>query len=309
MKKLLLLLLLCCLLLTGCGQTYDGPTVEAQLLTAQDSYHWYGDQVDHIRYEYAYDTYGNEARVRYYLNEELVSDTRKSYDAQGRQTEAISLYYGAEDITEVVDEAGQTTLVHTKSSLLPQYTRAVFSYDGLGRVQTVVQRNFWGMYRSQNSYIYDELGGCTVHYAAEDKRVLHSNYQRTETDELGRTVCQVQNDREYRYVYGDSQQWVRFERWEQGVLESVTLRELDEAGRPLRETDYDGQGKETTSGRWEYEGRKGTFYQNGTLREVVFYDEQGNVISRERSNGQGEVTYLETYTYTWLRIPAEEDVP
>ena len=155
MKKLLALLL-ALLLLSGCAATYDGPTDTRSVLSrCEVLIHSDGEVIEHTVTEYSYDIYGNQVQFLHYTvtgdssEQELtgktslrydesgnlirqteyditgwfpkkVSDSRYTYDAQGRMTSSI--HDGKETVTIVYDDEARTRTTTTDSgSVVVEY--------------------------------------------------------------------------------------------------------------------------------------------------------------------------------------------
>ncbi len=308
MKKRILLAL-CLLLLTGCAQSYDGPTEEKRVLSKVTS-EWmpFGDWSSiPSRTEYAYDIYGNRARVMEYRENELTSETRSRFDEEGR---VISSQY----------------IDHT--AWIPHTTcRETWEYDDQGRILEQSQWEGWFKLIYRTETVYDDLGGHTRTYTQSDGRTDITVHTVTR-NEQGLVATSTYGGDITHYEYDEAGRLIKLV-----TADSVTCIVYDERGNEIhRETTspegtyvsdqtYDDQGRPLTARYW---GTDGEIYND----TVYVYDDYGYTCTQTRRDGDsrqetynslgelltvldigkdGQVHREEHYFYDTIEVPAQKE--
>ena len=234
MKKLISLLL-CILLLTGCAETYDGPTESKAVLssirttyydpTGGDSqygrtdyaYDIYGNQVMELEYSIrshdeelephlktvrAFDENGNCTRQRQYdvsgLFPRKLVDIRYEYDGQGRMTAHLDAMEEQYSWTAVYDDEA-----HTMTATYPHAVSVSF-FDGHGN--TIRQETtFENGDTSGIIYEFDAQGNrISARYEETGGTTLHAYTYDDQGRVLTMTETTAEGDKELlRYEYRD----------------------------------------------------------------------------------------------------------
>ena len=145
MKKLIIVTL-CLLLLAGCAApaVYDGPTESAWVLTEQATtfYNPVTGKTQTMVWNYSYDGFGNEVRVRTYNDGEPESEFVNTYDEQGNLTREV-------------------TRQQFWFFSYPIY-RTDRTYDGQNRPLTITYRSGLGAKTGSVTYTYDDEAGTVT---------------------------------------------------------------------------------------------------------------------------------------------------
>ena len=289
MKKLISLLL-CLLLLTGCAETYDGPTeskaVLSKILTTY--YDPTGGDSQYGRTDYAYDIYGNQVMELEYRirtedeTEEPYLKTLRAFDENGnitrqRQYDVSGLFpKKLVDIRYEYDEKGRMT-AHL-DQMEEQYSWTAV-YDDEAKTMT-----------------------CTYPHA-----VSVSYF-----DDRGNTVRQ-----ETVFENGDTS-GIIFEFDANG--NRISARYEETVGTTLHAYTYDDQGRvltmtETTDGgtellfRYEYRDDCTIQYNPDGTQIVTTYNADGSEHYRYYTDSTDHVTQDSMCYYTEIQVPIEEVSP
>ncbi len=242
MKKLLLLLCTL-LLLSGCVQSYDGPTVEKRVLLTQEDIYISGDlrKVDSCT-EYRYDTFGNLVSYR---REQYgyVDVGYYQYDGEGREI-----------CETVLDYKGIFPILNHRT-----YT----SYDEEGRVLVKEVHRLWPQEDTTYTFTYSERkhtvdidGPSGIVYPRESY-----------FDEAGRLIRSVWPDgEETLYSYDEDGRQIS-----DSGAPPMPHKEYDEEART--ETHYHGNGRRTVY----------HFNEFGTTDYSQTFDESGDLIHESRN--------------------------
>lgn len=289
MKKLISLLL-CILLLTGCAETYDGPTESKAVLSKIRTTYYdpTGGDSQYGRTDYAYDIYGNQVMELEYgirtedETEEPYLKTLRAFDEHGnitrqRQYDVSGLFpRKLADIRYEYDEKGRMT-AHL-DQMQEQYSWTAV-YDDEARTMT-----------------------CTYPHA-----VSVSYF-----DEYGNTIRQ-----ETVFENGDTS-GIIFEFDANG--NRISARYEETGGTTLHSYTYDDQGRvltitETTDGgtellfRYEYRDDCTIQYNYDGTKIVTTYNDDGSEHYRYYTDSTDHVTQDSMCYYTEIQVPAEEVSP
>ena len=289
MKKLISLLL-CILLLTGCAETYDGPTestaVLSKILTTY--YDPTGGDSQYGRTDYAYDIYGNqvmelEYAIRSHDGEaEPHLKTLRSFDEHGNITRQRQ---------------------YDVSGLIPKKLVDIrYEYDEKGRMTAHLDQM-----QEQYSWtaVYDDEARtmtCTYPHA-----VSVSYF-----DEHGNTIRQ-----ETVFENGDTS-GIIFEFDANG--NRISARYEETVGTTLHAYTYDDQGRvltmtETTDGgtellfRYEYRDDCTIQHNPDGTRIVTTYNDDGSEHYRYYTDSTDHITKDSMCYYTEIQVPIEEVSP
>ncbi len=284
MKKLLMLLL--CLLLTGCAQSYDGPTVEARVLLQQEFFDVDGEErTCTFLVVNSYDVYGNLARTSTQRKDYLEVVTNYRYDDQGRERSA--------------------TTWETRWGI-PIFRKQVnTTYDDQNRMvrQTVQPLAFWEGYH--NDYTYAD--GVTT-MTRTDRDGNQTLCWEEHTDDQGRISKNVYEDYTYHYHYDDAGNRIREERMDDARVTYWTDRTYDDQGRMLSQS-YPSTDGTLRTHRWVYddEVHTVTLYRWDGYVTVEHYNEYGENYYTAKYNDRGVLTGEDWNTYGVIQVPTKED--
>ena len=289
MKKLISLFL-CILLLTGCAETYDGPTESKAVLSKIRTTYYdpTGGDSQYGRTDYAYDIYGNQVMELEYgirtedETEEPYLKTLRAFDEHGnitrqRQYDVSGLFpRKLADIRYEYDEKGRMT-AHL-DQMQEQYSWTAV-YDDEARTMT-----------------------CTYPHA-----VSVSYF-----DEYGNTIRQ-----ETVFENGDTS-GIIFEFDANG--NRISARYEETGGTTLHSYTYDDQGRvltitETTDGgtellfRYEYRDDCTIQYNYDGTKIVTTYNTDGSEHYRYYTDSTDHITKSSMCYYTEIQVPAEEVSP
>ena len=289
MKKLISLLL-CILLLSGCAETYDGPT-ESKFVLSRIETTYFGPSAEDSQYqrtEYAYDIYGNQSmELQYQIRSGDEEDEPhlkivRTHDEHGncirqRQYDVSGLFpRKLVDIRYEYDEQGRMTAHHDK--LEPQFSWTAV-YDDEARTMTCT-------YPHAVSVSWFDEHGWTI--------------RQETTFENGETSAIIN---EFR---SDGQR--------------ISTRYLESGGITLHSYTYDDQGRILTQSErkdgvstllfsWEYgEDYEKMTHSDGSYT-ITDYNPDGTPDDRIVCNADGSLRERTIYRYTEIQVPAEEVSP
>ena len=285
MKKLISLLL-CLLLLSGCAETYDGPTVSKSVCTVMEmeTYNPDGSISQNIREEYAYDIHGNRSQVLSWYDDDPYEKSILRYDDEGRLLRSDTC------------DAGSWLP-------FPRYTY-IYTYDDQGRMTSTTNR--YRREKSTTTVTYDDeaktrtttaYGGVTVEYLNEQGWVLRSEQVFTN----GSTVL-TEFDRR------PDGKPLAYRSYEDGILISETVITYDDQGRILTQTEIK-DGISTLLFSFEY----GEDYEKRTDSDgaltVIQYHPDGTMDCQVRYDESDRLQSMTRYSYTEIQVSAEEVSP
>ena len=289
MKKLISLLL-CILLLTGCAETYDGPTegkaVLSKILTTY--YDPTGGDSQYGRRDYAYDIYGNQVMELEYAI--------RSHDGEAEpHLKTLRAF----------DENGNITRQwqYDVSGLIPKKLVDIrYEYDDQGRMtahldQMQEQYSWTAVYNDEAKTMT-----CTYPHA-----VSVSYF-----DDRGNTIRQ-----ETVFENGDTS-GIIFEFDANG--NRISARYDETSGTTLHAYTYDDQGRvltmtETTDGgtellfRYEYRDDCTIQYNYDGTKIVTTYNDDGSEHYRYYTDSTDHITKDSMCYYTEIQVPIEEVSP
>ena len=289
MKKLISLLL-CLLLLTGCAETYDGPTETKYALTEYTVTHYYSffdwaEESYTSRTVYAYDIYGNRVRSMEYRDGELESVSNMKYDDRGN----------------LISEKDWD---HTKWIPLPDGGRT-FTYDDQNRLLTTVYYGGWGKETSRSTYTYDDE--ARIRTWSNDS----GDVQTTWMDENGRELRQTLDKYETVYEYDENGNLTGSYSYENGALIERYEARYDDQNRQTWGGRYDADGQLKTQTNWEYDEHSHTVTTtrpDGNVR-IEYYHADGRLYMIEDYSEDGTISMLQQYYYQEIQVPAKEATP
>lgn len=289
MKKLISLLL-CILLLSGCAETYDGPT-ESKFVLSRIETTYFGTSAEDSQYqrtEYAYDIYGNQSmELQYQIRsgdeeDEPYLKTVRTHDEHGncirqRQYDVSGLFpRKLVDIRYAYDEQGRMTAHQDK--LEPQFSWTAV-YDDEARTMTCT-------YPHAVSVSWFDEHGWTI--------------RQETTFENGETSAIIN---EFR---SDGQ------RISTRYLESgcITLHSYtyDDQGRVLTMSETTDDGTELLI-RYEYGEKHMIQYNRDGSKIVTSYNDDGSPHYFYHTDSADRITMDGMYRYTEIQVPAEEVSP
>jgi len=288
MKKLIPLLLAIALL-SGCAETYDGPTVSKPMLTEYTVDHYYAffdrEEVHYTnRTVYAYDIYGNRVRSMEYRDGELETVTNYRYDEQG-------------------NEISRTTWDH--SGWFPKFrSRNKRTFDGQGRVLSSEYYDFWGRLESGSYYAYDDEKGIRT-YQDENGEVLQTTWY----DEKGNDLRQTAGEYETVYEYDDQGNRIGWTSYKDGQPYDRYEARYDEKGRQIWGARYDAAGKLTGETEYVFDDQANTMscLKNDGGTRVEHYHPDGRLHMIVDYDSEGKISLLQRYTYRDIQVPAKEE--
>ncbi len=282
------LIFLLCLLLTGCGQTYDGPTREVRVLLKQEFFDLKGEEpVSEFLVVNSYDIYGNLARTTTQQRDYVKQVKNYRYDDQGREVASTTweLRWGIPIFRDRRDTI----------------------YDDQGRVlrKTVRPLDF----REGYHYDYTYADGVTTMTQTDRDGNLVA-YQEEHWDDQGRPVKNVYKDYEYRFYYDEAGKRIREERVDDGTVTYWSDRTYDAQGRLLTQSYPSAQGELRTN-RWTYDdgAHTVTLHRWNGCVTVEHYNEYGEHYYTAEYNDRGILTGEEYHTYGFIQVPGEEGTP
>lgn len=308
MKKLIAIFL-CVLLLTGCAQTYEGPTETVYVLSETTKEYTDFNYGRHERVVYAYDIYGRVAQTMEYRDGEENNKTVYTYDDRGNLLREE--YYS---LTGWFPKRHQQTF---------------YTYDEQDRLTSMIYE-FGGKKETEHRYAYDDeensrttfyFDSVTVETFDENGDLVRKESRYSDGYELAEytlrpdgqpmTVRYIEADgRDYtcHFEYDDHGERIARTVEENGVLvEDYRYRyEYDDQGRKLRMLELTG-GTEIEMTRWEYDdlNRTLTVWHRGEKDTTIRYDDAGREIERISYDSKtGEAALIYTYTYRPIQVPA-----
>lgn len=285
MKKLLSLLL-AILLLTGCAETYDGPTEPSSVCIGMEveSYNPDGSISGTYREEYAYDLYGNRSRVQSWYDDIPGEKSILRYDEAGRMTWAATFHSGF---------------------LLPIPAWSYrYTYDDQGRMTSTVNRYRWEKTTTTVTYDDEARTRTTVSEGSTIVEYLDENgwVTRSESFFPDRGSISEEFDRNADGTRRSSRSY------EDGVLISEEICTYDDRGRLLTQTEI-ADGICTLLFSFEYgEGCEKRTDADGSVT-VTEYNPDGTMDCQVHYDEAGRLTAMSRYRYTEIQIPAEEVSP
>lgn len=283
-------LLLTLLLLTGCAETYDGPTTTKMVLseTIQEGYWDWGDSAYTYRTVYAYDIYGNQAQWIDYHETEPIGKTVRRYDDRGNLLQDTQ---------------------YDLEGWFPKKTGDTrYTYDDQNRI-TSVTHEYRGGDTSSYTITYDDAAhtetthyahGTSVRYYSEDGHLL-----RLESMSSDGTVTVTE------YTLRPDGQKASCTATTNGVEDYTIFYEYDDQGRCIRQTHLK-DGVESEQRRWEFddEYHSTTRYDADGSYEFTNYNEDGSMDSSHYFDENGNLQSMTLYRYKEVRIPLERsDTP
>ena len=286
MKKLISLFL-ALLLLTGCAETFDGPTVEKPMLTEYTVDHYYAffdfEEVHYTeRTVYAYDIYGNRVREMEYRDDELQEVTNLKYDDRGNCIR-------------------RSTWDHSGWIPLPD-GRTERTYDEQGRVLSYVSYNGWGRMESRSWYSYDDEQGVRT-YRNEKEELLQTTWY----DENGNGLREVSGEYETIYEYDDRGNRLGWTAYKNGVETERYEAVYDEKDRQVLGTRYDGSGALTHRTEYIYDDERNTmtYTKSDGGKRIEYYHADGWPHMIEDYDADGTLSMLQRYDYRDILVPVE----
>lgn len=289
MKKLFSILL-CILLLSGCANTYDGPTVE-KTVTAVREEEFYGSGDGTVtqfwRTEYAYDIYGNRSVILEYQKGEPYLKSVMTYDEGGHELRQVQYDLSGWLPKKIVD--------------------ARYTYDDQGRL-TSTRHHAGGLSWDDDTTVYDDEamtrtvttgeGAVAVDYLNETGWVMRTE----QTFPDGRFLVT-----EYER---SAEGWLLGTRtYENGELVDGSACTYDDQGRILTQTKIEN-GVSTLLFSWEYGDGWDIFTDHSNnYRHVTTYHPDGRMDTVETFGESGRLQSRTTYHYTEIQVPAEEVSP
>lgn len=284
MKKLFALLL-AVVLVSGCAATYDGPTQTKYALTEYTVTHFYTffdweEESYTNRTVYAYDIYGNRVREMEYRDGELESVTNMKYDDRGN----------------LISERRWD---HSRFIPLPDGSQK-FTYDDQDRLLTTRYFDGWGRQTSSSSYTYDdEAMTSTWRNDQGDSRTSW-------LDEEGREIRALAGEYETVYEYDDLGNRISWVSYKNGVFFDSYEARYDDQGRQIWGGRYNTQGELEHETTWEFDDEAHTMTTrrpDGQVR-YQYFDAEGRLHMIEDYDETGELTMVQRYYYTQIRVPA-----
>ena len=288
MKKLLALAL-CILLLSGCAETFDGPTVSKPMLTEYTVDHYYAffdtEEVHYTnRTVYAYDIYGNQVRSMEYRDGELKSVTNMKHDDWG-------------------NEISYTTWDH--SGWLPKLLyRIRRTYDERNRLTAYETYDFWGRLESASRYVYDDEKGIRT-CLDEQGDILQTTWY----DAQGNNLRQTAGEYETVYEYDDRGNQTGWVCYKNGELYDRYEARYDDQNRQIWGGRYDADGNLKSQFDYIYDDSvyTRTVPQADGSKRIEYYHADGRPHMIENYNSEGKLSTLQRYYYQDILIPAKEE--
>ncbi len=286
--KRLLTIILCILLLTGCAQTYDGPTIGKSVLSREETTYYdpSGESV-YTRREYTYDIYGNQTQI---LESSYLGDSEEP------QSELKTVMR--------CDEAGNVIRqrLYDLSGWLPKkLSDTRHEYDDRGRM--ISGRYNQGFGWEDTTIVYDDgankrttigFGSTIVEYLDENGWVVRSESVFAD----GEPITE-------EYERRPDGQVLTIRTYQDGVLRNTTEYTYDDQGRPLTWTSTE-DGVSAACYSWEYgDTYEKFFYPDGSWTATDF-SADGIPHARMTVNADGTVRENTVYRYTEIRVPAGE---
>ena len=297
MFKRMLSLLLICLLLTGCGQRYDGETVEKQVVTSMTSESWFDGIFDQIHTtsvrEYGYDEFGRRTYEKWISNGETVSSSRYFWSSDGRECTEISIDHQGlipwpyARVKEVYDETGNEVerVVYEFFSVTQ---RSLRNYDDAGNLIRLEILNGDGSLSALQEYTYDDNGN------------------RLKTID----ITDPGKERVTEYTYDDSGNETGWYYYENGSLSEYVETRYDDQGRQTFSARYNGLGEQQHY--WEYtysaDGSSMTTTYSGSKSTIEYYDGSELPVRIEQYDEDGTLNAVTTYTYETVQVPVEPNL-
>lgn len=287
MKKCIILLL-CILLLSGCSQTYDGPTKTEYALTEQTTTYYAAsyDSGETDRITFAYDSFGNLVQSCTYDNGELVAEYKRSYDDRGNLTSLV-------------------TWDHTGLIAFPR-ARTSYSYDEKGRLLTVTRRNGFGIKTGSDTYTYDDEAGTVAWDGTYDTQTKWLN----EAGAPLRTVTHSGvggGDMETIYEYDDQGRNTKVTSYQNNAVLITVEYRYDDQNRIIEEINRGPEGEVLTHNIHEYTENTITTYDRDGGKTVQTLHSDGRADKVEGFDSAGNLIKLTQYFYQQIQVPADRE--
>lgn len=282
MKKLITILL-CTLLLTGCAQSYEGPTETRKVLAEYEvrQFSPVDDSVWTNRSTNVYDIHGNCVQQLHYDDGELESELRWTFDERGNHTR-------------------ETLIDHTLWIPLIDY-RTRTTYDDRDRILSSVMYNMWGLKEGETRYTYDDENRTATWSNGRGDTIVYYY------DENGQETRYVSSDgSEMVYEYDERGNLTGWTSTKDGVLLERYEAHYDEQDRWIQGVIYDENGAETSRITYTYDdtNAKAVNKDNDGSR-IDYFDEDGDICRSEEYDLDGKLTKIEEYFYRDILVPAD----
>ena len=297
MLKRMLSLLLICLLLTGCGQRYDGATVEKQVITSMASESWYDGIFDQIHTtsvrEYGYDEYGRRTYEKWISDGETISSSRYFWSRDGLECTEVTwdhqgwIPWPSSRVKEVYDEQGNR-VEQIVYDFFTVSQRSIYNYDDAGNLIRMEILNGDGSLYALQEYTYDKNG---------------NQLKTVDLSEPGK-------ERITEHTYDDHGNETGWYYYENGSLQEYVEYLCDDQGRTVFSARYNGLGEQQNY--WEYsysaDGSSMTTSYSGEKTRIDYYDESGLPVRVETYDAEGNLFDVTTYTYETVQVPVEPNL-
>ena len=289
MKKLISLLL-CILLLTGCAETYDGPTESKAVLSKIRTTYYdpTGGDSQYGRTDYAYDIYGNQV---------------------------MELEYGIRSHDEELEPHLKTVRTFDENANCTRQRQ--YAVSGLFPKKLVDIR-----------YEYDEKGRMTAHLDQMEEQYSWTAVYDDEAKTMTCTYPHAVSVSYYDDRANTIRQETVFENGDtSGIIfefdangNRISARYEETGGTTLHAYTYDDQGRvltmtETTDGgtellfRYEYRDDCTIQYNYDGTKIVTTYNDDGSEHYRYYTDSTDHITKDSMCYYTEIQVPAEEVSP
>ena len=288
MKKLIALSL-AILLLTGCGAAvYEGPTEPAWVRTDSVITQYIPDtgEAQTLRRTDSYDCFGNQVRTCFYVDGELESEHKRTFDDRGNCIREVlwkRLWFFS----------------------YPQ-ARTDYTYDEQNRRLTTTYRNGIGWKTGSDTYTYDDAARTITWEGTYDTQTKYLD----ENGNVIRTVTfseATQTEMESQYEYDALGRHTKTTSYVDGEHASTTERRYDDQGWLLEHTILTDAGAVLTRTTYRYEGNTVTSWDEQGSRSIQILRPDGQVETAETYNPDGTLRTRTENIYTQIQIPAKEE--
>jgi len=294
MFKRIVSALLICLLLAGCGQRYDGETVEKQVVTSMSSETWHDGAFDQFRStstrEYGYDEYGRMTYYKWIVSGETAFSSRYFWSRDGLECTEVTwdhqgwIPWPSSRVKEVYDEKGNR-VEQIVYDFFTVSQRSIYNYDDAGNLIRMEILNGDGSLYALQEYTYDENG---------------NQLKTVDLSEPGR-------ERITEHTYDDSGNETGWYYYENGSLQEYVEYLCDDQGRAVFSARYNGLGEQQNY--WEYsysaDGSSMTTSYSGEKTRIDYYDESGLPVRVETYDAEENLFDVTTYTYETIQVPKD----